>query len=69
MKFITLTDATQETRTYTININNIACIETIVNGLGYVSTRIHSKEFEYGRLFVKETEDEILQMIEGTEKL
>lgn len=69
MKFITLTDATQETRTYTININNIACIETIVNGLEYVSTRIHSKEFEYGRLFVKETEDEILQMIEGTEKL
>ena len=69
MKFITLTDENQETRTYTININNIACIEMIVNDLGYVSTRIHSKAFEYGRLHVKETEDEILQMIKGTEKL
>lgn len=27
MKFITLTDANQETRKYAININNIACIK------------------------------------------
>lgn len=31
MKFITLTDTNQETRKYTINVNDIACIETYVN--------------------------------------
>lgn len=69
MKFITLTDANQETRTYTINVNHIACIETCTNDVGEVFTWIHSKGFEYWRLQVKETEDEILQMIKGAEKL
>ena len=50
MKFITLTDANQETRTYTININNIACIETYVN--------------DDGTVYVKETEEQILNALE-----
>ena len=41
MKFITLTDANQETRKYTINVNDIACIETYVNDDGKLFTWIH----------------------------
>lgn len=50
MKFITLTDANQETRKYAININNIACIETYVN--------------DDGTVYVKETAEQILNALE-----
>lgn len=50
MKFITLTDANQETRKYAININNIACIETYVN--------------DDGTVYVKETAEQILKALE-----
>lgn len=64
MKFIRLTDANQETRKYTININNIACIETYVNDDGKLFTWIHGLGIEDGQVYVKETEEEILQTIE-----
>lgn len=64
MKFIKLTDANQETRKYTININNIACIETYVNDDGKLFTWVHGHGIEDGQLYVKETEEEILQTIE-----
>ena len=64
MKFITLTDATQETRTYTININNIACIETYVNDDGKLFTRIHGNGIDGGTVYVKETEEQILNALE-----
>ena len=64
MKFITLTDATQETRTYTININNIACIETYVNDDGKLFTWIHGNGIDGGTVYVKETEEQILNALE-----
>ncbi|WP_423983910.1 hypothetical protein [Granulicatella adiacens] len=64
MKFITLTDATQETRTYTININNIACIETYVNDDEKLFTWIHGRGIEDGQVCVKETEEQILSALE-----
>lgn len=64
MKFITLTDANQETRTYTININNIACIETYVNDAETVFTWIHGHGIEDGQLQVKETEEQIVTALE-----
>lgn len=64
MKFIKLTDANQETRKYTININDIACIETYVNDDGKLFTWVHGQGIEDGQLYVKETEEEILQTIE-----
>nr|DAN63729.1 MAG TPA: Flagellar and Swarming motility protein [Caudoviricetes sp.] len=64
MKFIRLTDANQETRKYTININDIACIETYVNDDGKLFTWVHGHGIEVGQLYVKETEEEILQTIE-----
>lgn len=69
MKFIKLTYAKHDTRTYTVNVNNIACIETFVNEDGTVNTWVQGKGFENGELHVKETKDEILQMIKGVEKL
>lgn len=69
MKFITLTDANQETRKYTIIVNNIACIETYVNDDGKLFTWIHGLGIEDGQLYVKETKDEILQLIKGVEKV
>lgn len=53
MKFITLTDANQETRKYTINVNDIACIETYVND-----------GIDGGTVYVKETAEQILNALE-----
>ena len=64
MKFIQLTDANQETRTYSVNVNNIACIETYVNDAGKVFTWIHGKGIEGGQLCVKETGEQILKVLE-----
>ena len=60
MKFITLTDANQETRKHTINVNNIACIETYVNDDGKLFTWIHGLGIEDGQLCVKETGEQII---------
>ena len=64
MKFIKLTDANQETRKYTININDIACIETYVNDDGKLFTWIHEKGIEDGTIYVKETEEQILTALQ-----
>lgn len=64
MKFITLTDANQETRTYAINVNDIACIETYVNDDGKLFTWIHEKGIEDGTIYVKETEEQILTALQ-----
>lgn len=64
MKFITLTDANQETRKYTININNIACIETYVNDDGKLFTWIHGLGIEDGQVCVKETGEQILNALQ-----
>lgn len=64
MKFIRLTDANQETRKYTINVNDIACIETYVNNVGKLFTWVYGYGFEDGQVCVKETVEEILQTIE-----
>lgn len=64
MKFIQLTDANQETRTYSVNVNNIACIETLVREDGEVSTWIQGEGFENGVLYVKETGEQILKALE-----
>ena len=64
MKFITLTDANQETRKYTINVNNIACVETYVNDAETVFTWIHGHGIEDGQLQVKETAEQILTALE-----
>lgn len=69
MKFITLSNGMRKNNTYTVNIDNIACIETIVKEDGTVQTWIQGQGLENGELRVKETEDEILQMIKGVEKL
>lgn len=64
MKFITLTDANQETRKYTINVNNIACIESYVNDDGKLFTWIHGLGFEDGQVCVKETGEQILNALQ-----
>ena len=64
MKFITLTDANQETRKYTINVNDIACIETYVNDDGKLFTWIHGKGIDDGTIYVKETAEQILKALE-----
>lgn len=64
MKFITLTDANQETRKYTISINNIACIETYVNDDGKLFTWIHGLGIEDGQVCVKETGEQILNALQ-----
>lgn len=64
MKFITLTDANQETRKYAININNIACIETYVNDDGKLFTWIHELGIEDGQLCVKETGEQIINALQ-----
>lgn len=67
MKFIKLTDANQETRKYTINVNNIACIETYVNDAGTVFTWLYVKGIEEERLQVKETEEQIVKVLQKIE--
>lgn len=67
MKFIKLTDANQETRKYTINVNNIACIETYVNDAGTVFTWLYVKGIEGEQLKVKETEEQILKSLQKIE--
>lgn len=64
MKFITLTDANKETRTYAININNIACIETYVSDDETVFTWLNVKGIENEQLQVKETAEQILNALE-----
>lgn len=64
MKFITLTDANQETRKYTINVNDIACIETYVNDNGKLFTWIHGNGINDGTVYVKETEEQILTALQ-----
>lgn len=64
MKFIKLTDATQETRTYSVNVNNIACIETYVNDDGKLFTWIHGLGIEDGQICVKETEEQIINALQ-----
>lgn len=64
MKFITLTDANQETRKYTISVNNIACIESYVNYDGKLFTWIHGLGIEDGQVCVKETGEQILNALE-----
>lgn len=64
MKFITLTDANQETRKYAININNIACIETYVNCDGKLFTWVYGHGFENGQVYVKETGEQILNALQ-----
>lgn len=64
MKFITLTDANQETRKYTISVNNIACIESYVNDDGKLFTWIHGLGIEDGQLCVKETGEQILNALQ-----
>lgn len=64
MKFITLTDANQETRKYAININNIACIETYVNDDGKLFTWVHGHGIDDGTVCVKETGEQILNALQ-----
>ena len=64
MKFITLTDANQETRKYTISVNNIACIESYVNHDGKLFTWIHGLGIEDGQVCVKETGEQILNALQ-----
>lgn len=64
MKFITLTDANQETRKYTINVNDIACIETYVNDDGKLFTWIRGNGIDDGTVYVKETAEQILKALE-----
>ena len=64
MKFIKLTDVNQETRTYSVNVNSITCIETYVNDAGTVFTHIHIKGNENVQFHVKETEDQILNALQ-----
>ena len=69
MKFITLTDANQETRKYAININNIACIETYVNDDGKLFTWVYGHGIEDGQLCVKETGEQILNALQQQQTL
>lgn len=69
MKFITLTHGTDDKRTYTVNVNNIACIETTIDENGKEFTWIHSKDFEYWRIHVKETGEQILTALERQQRI
>lgn len=69
MKFMRLEHAKNEKVTYTVNIESIACIETYIDSRGEPKTYIQSKDFENGRLHVKETEEEILGMLEQHERM
>nr|DAN79444.1 MAG TPA: hypothetical protein [Caudoviricetes sp.] len=64
MKFIQLTDANQETRTYSVNVNSITCIETYVNDAGTVFTLIHIQGNENVQFRVKETGEQILNALQ-----
>lgn len=64
MKFIKLRHGRDKTRTYTVRVDSIACIESYVNDAGQLFTWITSKDFEDGQLYVKETEDEILKILQ-----
>lgn len=64
MKFIKLTYAKDDKITYTVNINNIACIETSVREDGTVQTWIQGQGFKNGELYVKETEEQIVTALE-----
>lgn len=64
MKFITLTDANQETRKYTISVNNITCIETYVNDDGKLFTWVYGLGIEGDQVCVKETAEQILKALE-----
>ena len=64
MKFIKLTYAKDDKITYTVNINNIACIETSVREDGTVQTWIQGQGFENGELYVKETGEQILNALQ-----
>lgn len=64
MRFIKLTYAKDDKITYTVNINNIACIETSVREDGTVQTWIQGQGFENGELYVKETEEQIVKALE-----
>lgn len=64
MKFIKLTDGQDEKRTYAVRIDSIVCIETYINDSGKVFTRLYSKDYENGCLYVKETGEEILNALQ-----
>lgn len=64
MKFIKLRHGNDEKITYTVRIDSIACIETCVCGDGKINTWLHSKDFENGQLYVKETEEQIKKALE-----
>ena len=64
MKFIQLRHGGDEKITYTVRIDSIACIETYVGDDGKINTWLHSKDFENGQLYVKETEEQILKALE-----
>lgn len=64
MKFIQLTDANQETRTYSVNVNSITCIETYVDDAGTVFTHIHIKGNENVQFHVKETGEQIINALQ-----
>ena len=66
MNFIKLRNGIRKDNTYTVNIDSISCIETIVKEDGTIQTWIQGQGLENGELRVKETED---QMIKGVEKL
>lgn len=69
MKFIKLKHGNDKKITYTVRIDSISCVETYVGDDGKINTWLHSKDFENGQLYVKETEEEIFQMIKGVEKI
>ena len=69
MKFIKLRHGKDETRTYTVNIDNIGCIETFVNDNETVSTWVYLKNLGYEPLYVKETEGEISGILEQHERM
>ena len=64
MKFIKLIDGQDEKRTYSVRIDSIVCIETYVNDNGKVFTWLYSKDYENGCLHVKETEEQILKVLQ-----
>ena len=64
MKFIKLTYAKDDKVIYTVNVNNIACIETSVSEDGNVKTWIQGEGFENGELHVKETAEQILNALQ-----
>ena len=66
MKFIKLRHGNDEKITYTVRIDSIACIETCIGGDGKINT---SKDFENGQLYVKETEEQIINALERQQKI